>query len=71
MNIFKSYGSYSVFEQAVREKNRFIYDSAVKDFLKTVLETGKSRVEKVREGEYYGGLNWDMIGNLIMREMNI
>jgi len=54
MNIFKSYGSYSVFEQAVREKNRFIHDSAVKDFLKTVLETGKSRVEKVREG----GILW-------------
>ena len=50
MKIFKSWLSYSVFEEAVRKKNRFIHDSAIKDFLKTVLETGKSRVEEVKEG---------------------
>ena len=50
MRTFKSWLSYSVFEEAVRKKNRFIYDSATKDFLKTVLETGKPRVEEVKEG---------------------
>lgn len=50
MRTFESWRSYSVFEQAVRKKNRFIYDSAIKDFLKTVLETSKSWVEEVKEG---------------------
>ncbi len=49
MKIFESWRSYSVFEQAVRKKNRFIYDSAIKDFLKIVLETSKSRVEEKKE----------------------
>jgi len=50
MKIFKSWRSYSVFEQAVKRKNRYIYDSDVEDFLQTVLETSKSGIEEVKEG---------------------
>ncbi len=50
MRTFKSWRSLCHFEQAVRKRNRFIYDSATKDFLKIVLETSKSRVEEIKEG---------------------
>ncbi len=50
MKTFKSWKSYDHFEQAVKTKNRYIYDSDVKDFLQTVLETSRSRIEEVEEG---------------------
>ena len=42
---FRSWQSYHDFEQAVKGKNRYFYNLDVKDFLQTVLETGKSREE--------------------------
>ena len=50
MRIFKSWKSYYYFGQAVKRKNRYIYDSDVEDFLQPVLETSKSRIEEVKEG---------------------
>ena len=50
MRTFKSWQSFYHFEQAVKRKNRYIYDSDVEDFLQTVLETSKSGIEEVKEG---------------------
>jgi len=50
MNKFKSWQSYNQFQQTVIRKNRYIYDSDVKDFLQILLETSKSRIEEVKEG---------------------
>ena len=50
MKNFKSWKSYHYFEQAVKRKNRYFYDLDVKDFLQTVLETGKSREEILKDG---------------------
>lgn len=50
MKEFQSYQSYHQFQRAVRRKNRYIYDSDVKDFFQTVLETSKSKIEEVEEG---------------------
>lgn len=63
MSIFKSWLSYHYFEQAVKRKNRYIYDSDVKDFLQTVLETSKSRIEEIKEESILWrsqlGYNWE------------
>ncbi|GAH12524.1 unnamed protein product, partial [marine sediment metagenome] len=50
MKNFKSWQSYHYFEQAVKRKKRYFYDLDVKDFLQTVLETGKSREEILKDG---------------------
>ena len=50
MGIFKSWQSFYHFEQAVRSGNRFFYNPNIKEFLQTVLETSKSRIEKIKEG---------------------
>jgi len=69
MKIYKSWRSYHYFEQAVKRKNRYIHDSEVKDFLQTVSETSKSRIEEVKEGSILWrsqlGHNWkpDYVGN--------
>lgn len=50
MKTFISWRSYYRFEQIVKRKNRYIQDPEVKDFLQTILETSKSRVEEVKKG---------------------
>lgn len=60
MKTFKSWQSFHHFEQSVKKKNRYIYDSDVRDFLQTVLETSKSKIEKIKKG----GILWRaQIGN--------
>jgi len=49
MNEFKSWQSYHQFQRSVSRKNRYIYDSDVKDFLETVLETSKSKIEEIKK----------------------
>ena len=53
MNIFKSWRSYYQFERAVIGKNRYIFDSDIKNFLQTVLETAKSRTEELKKDSTY------------------
>jgi hypothetical protein len=50
MKEFKSWKSYHQFKLSVTRHNRYIFNSDVKDFLQTVLETGKSRIEIIKEG---------------------
>lgn len=50
MNTFKSWRSYDHFERYVKKNKRYFFDSDVDDFLKTVLETGKNRIEKIKAG---------------------
>src|SRR5208337_4985358 len=47
MKIIKSVHSYHNFEGTVRRKNRFFYDTEIEDFLQTILETSKSRLETI------------------------
>ena len=53
MITFKSWRSYRDFERAVKRKTRYLFDSDIKDFLGTVLETAKSRIEKLNAGAIY------------------
>lgn len=50
MLTFKSWQSYFYFEQAVKNKNRYIFGPDIKGFLKTILETSKLRIEKIKKG---------------------
>jgi hypothetical protein len=63
MKNFRSWRSYHCFEQEVKRKNRYFYDLDVKDFLQTVLETGKSREEILKDGKILWrsqlGNDWD------------
>src|SRR5215831_10058574 len=40
---FSSTNSYQQFEWAVKRKTRYIYDTKVRNFLETVMETSKTR----------------------------
>lgn len=50
MQTFKLWKSYFHFEQLVKNKHRYIFNSEIKYFLETILETSKSRIEKIRKG---------------------
>ncbi|MDO8281154.1 MAG: RES family NAD+ phosphorylase [Thermodesulfovibrionia bacterium] len=47
--IFKSWQDFHHFEQYVKKRNRFFYDSITQAFLQIILETSKSRTETVEK----------------------
>ncbi len=47
---FKSWLSYFYFERSIKKAARFIYDSDTRDFLETILDTGQSRIKKIKAG---------------------
>lgn len=50
MKPFKSWLSYGCFAHSVRQKNRYVFDEYVEDFLQAVVETSKSRQAEILEG---------------------
>jgi hypothetical protein len=53
MKAFKSWRSYSNFASSIKHSNRYFYPDDVKDFLDTLLETSKSRIETLPKGAAY------------------
>lgn len=50
MKQFKSWNSYSDFSRSIKHSSRYIYSDDVKDFLDTVLDTLKDRVQIIPKG---------------------
>jgi hypothetical protein len=50
MRTFKSWMSYGDFAHSVRQKNRYIFDKTVQDFIQAVIETCRSRHGEIPEG---------------------
>jgi hypothetical protein len=48
---FPSKESYHLFQQSVRHRSRYVHDDDVRGFLKTLLETSKSRSKTLEKGE--------------------
>lgn len=53
MTVFKSVHSYREFSHSVIRTSRFIWTSNIKDFLDTVLETGRQRKEIIPNGSIF------------------
>jgi len=63
MITFKSWRSYRDFERAVKKETRYLFDCDIKNFLDTLLETAKSKIEKIKAGAIFWrsqlGHDWD------------
>jgi hypothetical protein len=59
---FASLHSYSEFEHSVKSKTRFVHDDAVREFLKTILETSRVRRRKISKDRIFfraqSGFTW-------------